>query len=128
PSLHDALPISHYLVMAQSLWSDGDLDLTDEFANQEYAAFFPGRLLPHPSPSTPAGHLYSLHSPGLPLLILPGYALGGLRGAQLVLAAMAALTGVLVYVVVRAAAGESAAAITWALFAFTPPIAIYAVS
>src|SRR5207237_2278877 len=64
----------HYLVMAHSLWTDGDLDLTDEFEGQEYSAFFNGRLAPHPSPSSPRGHLYSLHSPGLPLLILPGYA------------------------------------------------------
>jgi hypothetical protein len=62
----------HYLVMVHSLWTDGDLDLTDEFAAGEYAAFFPGRLAPKPSPSTPPGRLYSMHLPGLPLLILHG--------------------------------------------------------
>src|SRR5262249_38814459 len=118
----------HYLVMAHSLWKDGDLDLADEFSHQDYAAFFPGRLSPHPSPANPPGHLYSLHSPGLPLLILPGYALGGLHGAQLVLCAVAALAGVLVHRVARAAAGDKAAAIAWAVFAFTPPVPVYAVS
>lgn len=118
----------HYLAMAHSLWTDGDLDLTDEFARQEYAAFFPGRLAPHPSPSTPAGRLYSLHSPGLPLVILPGYALGGLRGAQLVLCAVAALSGVLVHRLVRTTMGDSTAAVAWALFTFTPPLPIYALS
>ncbi|HEV7499391.1 MAG TPA: hypothetical protein VGQ33_05270, partial [Vicinamibacteria bacterium] len=118
----------HYLVMAHSLWTDGDLDLTDEFAHREYSAFFAGRLAPHPSPSTPEGHLYSLHSPGLPFLILPGYALAGLRGAQLVMCALAALAGVLVHRVVRLSVGDEAAAVAWALFAFTPPVPIYAVS
>jgi hypothetical protein len=118
----------HYLVMAHSLWTDRDLDLTDEFARQEYSAFFPGRLAPHPSPSTPEGRLFSLHSPGLPLLILPGYGLGSLRGAQLVLCAMAALAGLLVHRVTLDAAGDKAAALAWALFTFTPPMPIYAVS
>src|SRR5207245_1020266 len=118
----------HYLVMAHSLWIDGDLDLADEFERQEYAAFFPGRLSPHPSPANPPGHLYSLHSPGLPLLILPGYALGGLRGAQLVLCGVAALAGALVHRATRAAAGDKAAAVAWAVFAFTPPVPVYAVS
>ncbi|HUG53626.1 MAG TPA: hypothetical protein VMR21_08490 [Vicinamibacteria bacterium] len=118
----------HYLAMAHSLWTDGDLDLTDEFAAAEYAAFFPGRLDPHPSPSTPHGRLYSLHSPGLAWLILPGYAAAGHRGAQLVLCALAALSGVLVHRATRAALGDGAAAVAWALYAFTPPIAIYAVN
>jgi hypothetical protein len=118
----------HYLLMAHSLWTDGDLDLTDEFEGHEYSAFFAGRLAPHPSPASPPGRLYSLHSPGLPFLLLPGYALGGLRGAQLVLCAMAAVTGVLVHRVARLAAGDGAAAAAWALFAFTPPVPIYAVS
>ena len=44
----------HYLVMAQSLLSDGDLDLTDEFSGREYAPFYGGDLAPHASPNTPA--------------------------------------------------------------------------
>src|SRR6185503_13608863 len=40
----------HYLVMAQSLLRDGDLDLQNEFAGREYAAFFAGTLQPHTSP------------------------------------------------------------------------------
>ena len=39
-----------------------------------------------------------------------------------------ALAGVLVYRVVRAALDDQAAAITWALFTFTPPVPIYAVT
>jgi hypothetical protein len=118
----------HYLTMAQSLWSDRDLDLTDEFANAEYAPFYAGTLSGHISENSPPGTAYSIHSPGLALLVLPAYAAFGHRGAQLTLAALAALAGVLVHRVVRAAVDERAAAITWALFAFTPPVPIYAVT
>jgi hypothetical protein len=118
----------HYLLMAQSLWSDGDLDLTDDLEGGEYSAFYSARLSGHVSENSPPGRLYSIHSPGLAFLILPGYALLGHRGAQIVLCAMAALAGVLVHRVTRAALDDEAAAITWALFTFTPPVPIYAVT
>jgi hypothetical protein len=118
----------HYLTMAQSLWSDGDLDLTDEFAGAEYSRFYAGPLAGHISENSPPGRLYSIHSPGLALLILPAYAAFGPRGAQLLLSALAALAGVLVHRVVRDAVDEGTAALTWALFAFTPPVPIYAVT
>jgi hypothetical protein len=114
-----------YLVMTHSLLSDGDLDLTDEFARAEYLAFFHGRLEPHPSPHSPPGRVYSLHSPGLPALILPAYALGGYAGVRLFLAALAALTGLLVFHLVRDVMGPGAAIGAWALLTFTPPLAFY---
>jgi hypothetical protein len=118
----------HYLTMAQSLWSDRDLDLTDEFANAEYARFYAGTLSGHISENSPPGRLYSIHSPGLAFLILPGYAAFGHRGAQLLLSALAALAGVLVYRVARDALDDRTALVTWALFALTPPVPIYAVT
>ena len=119
----------HYLVMTQSLLSDGDLDLTDEFAAREYAPFYGGDLAPHTSPNTPPGRLYSMHSPGLPVLLLPAYALGGYRGARVFASALAALTGVLLYRLVRdVAKDERIAAAAWALATFTPPLAFYAVT
>jgi len=118
----------HYLTMAQSLWSDRDLDLTDEFAGAEYARFYAGTLSGHISENSPPGRLYSIHSPGLAFLILPGYAAFGHRGAQLLLSALAAVAGVFVYRVVRDALDERTALVTWALFALTPPVPIYAVT
>ncbi len=119
----------HYLIMAQSLLSDGDLDLTDEFAAREYAPFYGGDLAPHTSPNTPAGRLYSMHSPGLPALLLPAYALGGYRGARLLQSALAAVTGMLLYRLVRdVTRDERIAAAAWALATFTPPLAFYAVT
>jgi hypothetical protein len=79
----------HYLVMAQSLLSDGDLDLTDEFAGREYAGFA-GTRQPHTSPRA-AGRIYSIHTPGLPALLLPAYAALATR-VRLFMSALAALT------------------------------------
>lgn len=119
----------HYLTMAQSLLSDGDLDLADEFRDREYASFFAGVLEPHTSPASPRGRLYSIHTPGLPALILPGYALGGFRGAQLLLSVVAALTSVVVFrVVAELSASPGLAYMAWALAAFAPPLPVYAVS
>ena len=41
----------HYLTMAESLWSDGDVDLHDELEARAYAPFYAGTLAPHTSPS-----------------------------------------------------------------------------
>src|SRR5260221_646770 len=98
------------------------------FADAEYWGFTPGRLSGPVPETTPPGHPPPTHSPGLAFLILPPYAAFGHRGAQLTLCALAALAGVLVHRVVRAALDDRAAAVTWALFAFTPPVPIYAVT
>jgi hypothetical protein len=119
----------HFLLMTQSLLSDGDLDLTDEFAQREYAPFYAGRLDPHTSPASPPGRLYSVHSPGLSMLLLPAYALGGYAAAKLLLSAFAALTGVLVHSLVLATTGNPRLALgCWAVLAFTPPLPFYALA
>jgi hypothetical protein len=119
----------HYLVIAQSLLSDGDVDLTDEHARREYAPFYGGDLAPHVSPNAPPGRLYSMHSPGLPALLLPAYATGGYRGARLLASALAALAAALLYRLVLAVTkSDGTAAAAWALAAFTPPLPFYAVT
>jgi hypothetical protein len=119
----------HYLVIAQSLLSDRDVDLADEHAHREYAPFYGGDLAPHVSPNTPPGRLYSMHSPGLPALLVPAYAAGGYRGARLFASALAALAAALLYRLVLAVTrSESTAAAAWALAAFTPPLPFYAVT
>jgi len=116
----------HYLVMAQSLWSDGDLDLSDEYGSLEHAAFYPTRLDPHVSPNSPPGRLYSLHGAGLALLVLPGYALAGYAGARVVMYAVAALVAVLCHRVVLDSFGFRAAAAAWLIVAFAPPLPLFA--
>lgn len=119
----------HYLVMAQSLLRDFDLDLANQFRERQYATFFAGTLEPHTSPRSPAGRLYSIHAPGLPALLLPAFAGFGYAGAMAAISALAALTGVLVHRLARDVLGSQQLALaTWALVTFTPPLPFYAVA
>lgn len=119
----------HYLLMAHSLLTDGDLDLSNEFDTRAYRAFYGGTLQAHTSPASPAGTLYAVHAPGLALLIAPAYALGGHAGVQLWMAALAALTTALVHRLVRDVTGRAdVAGLTWLLLTCAPPLPNYAVS
>jgi hypothetical protein len=91
-----------YLLTAQSLTSDGDLDLRDEYAGHEERRFWDGTI-PLWKQMTPApdGRLLSPHDPGLPLLISPAYALGGLEGVQRFLVVLWALAMALSTVAAR---------------------------
>lgn len=88
-----------YLLTTQSLLDDGDFDLRDQYEEKSYEEFFD-----HPdglwrqSVSLPDGRLLSPHNPGLPALLVPGFGLGGLTGAQVQLLLMAAATMALAFV------------------------------
>ncbi len=119
----------HYLTITQSLLSDGDLDLTDEFANREYASFFPGELGAHASPASPPVSLYSIHAPGLAWLLLPGYALLGYTGAKLTMSALAALAAAITFLTVRRVTGRVPLALgAWLALVVAPPLPFYAVA
>ncbi|HEY8393620.1 MAG TPA: hypothetical protein VIK92_02325, partial [Thermaerobacter sp.] len=97
-----------YLLTTQSLLQDGDLDLRQQYERESYRVFFD-----HPDglwlQSVPAadGRLLSPHNPGLPVLLIPGFALAGLRGAQVELLLLAALTFALTYLLVARVTGEA---------------------
>ena len=79
----------HYLLAAHSIVHDGDVDVLDEYASRDYSEFYPYRLHPHGEETE--GRLNEPHGVGFPLLIAPAYALGGAKGVELFLAAIAAL-------------------------------------
>jgi hypothetical protein len=119
----------HYLAMTHSLISDADLDLTDEFEAHEYRAFFAGRLAPHASSASPPERIYSIHAPGLPVLILPAYAIAGYTGVRLFLGLLASLAAVLTWRYVRDVSGsEELALAAWAALVLTPPLPFFAVA
>ena len=51
PLVHEPLRVSgdepHYLLMAQSLWREGDLDLRDNYAREDWREYTPGPVPPH---------------------------------------------------------------------------------
>src|SRR5215217_3425923 len=85
----------HYLLAADSLVHDGDVDVLDEFAARRYADFYPYELDRHGRETE--GRLNEPHGVGFPLLIAPAFALGGAKAVELFLGAVAALALALAY-------------------------------
>lgn len=118
----------YYLLITESLVRDGDLDLANQYrdlANSE--AGRPDLVPQFGDPTGKNGEQYSRHEPFLALLMVPGYAIGGLHGAI----AIVALFGVLL---VRSTirwmedegVSDDAARAVFPLFAFAPPVLYYA--
>jgi hypothetical protein len=85
----------HYLLAAESIVEDGDVDVIDEYADRAYAQFYPYEL--RRQGHRTAGRLNEPHGLGFPLLIAPAYAIGGAKAVELFLAAIAALALTLAY-------------------------------
>jgi hypothetical protein len=85
----------HYLLAAESLVEDGDVDVRDEYARRAYRGFYPYVLHRHGEETN--GRLNEPHGLGFPLLVAPAYAVGGAHGVELFLAAIAALAVALAY-------------------------------
>src|SRR5829696_3603927 len=85
----------HYLLAAESIIEDGDVDVLDEYAERAYTDFYPYELRRHGR--TTEGRLNEPHGIGFPLLIAPAYAIAGANGVELLLAAIAALALALAY-------------------------------
>jgi len=118
----------YYLLIAHSLWYDGDLDLANNFAAGDYRAYYPRLLYPyHESQGTVPPGLYSKHTPGTSLLVLPGYLLAGWPGAALTMALTGALLAIQLYLLAREASGRrDVAFLVWAMLALSNPVASYA--
>lgn len=67
----------HYLLMAQSLWRESDLDLRDNLERRDYLEYTPGPVAPHYGNPRRDGRPFPAHSPALPFLLAPVYAVGG---------------------------------------------------
>lgn len=115
----------HYLLMAQSLWNEGDLDLRDNFDRQDYLEYTPGPVAPHYGSPRSDGRPFPAHSPGLSVLLAPFYALGGRRACVLLLALCGALlAGQVRAVAERLGADPESARLAWAA-ALGPPVFFY---
>lgn len=116
----------YYLLMAQSLWRDHDLDLENNFAREDWREYTPGPLSTHYGSPRRDGRPYPTHSPGLSALLAPAYAAGGRAACVVVLAALAALLGLETYRLAwRITADPRASFVAWAAVA-GPPVLFYA--
>jgi hypothetical protein len=85
----------HYLLTAKSLVEDGNFDVRNQRAERQWEEFYPQYLDRHGKLTD--GHAHEPHGAGFPALIAPAFALGGAKAVELFLAAIAALGGVLGY-------------------------------
>jgi hypothetical protein len=116
----------HYLLAAHSLVADGDLDLANNYAARDYAAFYSELYLdPHTRPSA-TGQALLTHNLGLSLLIAPAYGLGGLAGVLYFQALLGALLAANVYLLgFQLTHNSIAAAAGWLAVAAAPPVLWY---
>lgn len=116
----------HYLVMAQSLWREHDLDLRDNYAREDWREFRGGVTEPHYAAPRQDGRPFPGHAPGLPLLLAPVYALGGRLACALLLGAMVAGVGAIAFWIATAEGLAPGAALLASLLAAGPPLAAFA--
>jgi|GEM_PF-1068964 len=116
----------HYLLAAHSLAFDGDFDLSNNYAQHDYRAFYTEpELNPHTRPG-PRGEAVLTHNLGLSILLAPAYRLGGLLGVEYFLAALGALLAMAIFLLGYQLTGNwLAAAIGWLAISFTPPMLWY---
>jgi hypothetical protein len=109
--------------VVESIVSDHDTDLADEYRAREWSDFYDRRL-------PPAGRLVDHRRAepgevGLALLVAPGYALAGPTGAELVIAALAALAFALSVALARRLVPEPWATAAPVVVALSPPALAY---
>ena len=118
----------YYVLITESMVRDHDLDLANQYRDLAHSATGRTDLTPQlGDPVGPRGELYSRHEPFLPLLLIPGYLLGGLGGAIATIAIFGAL---LARSTVRFFEDEgiddATARALFPLIALGPPIVFYA--
>ncbi len=112
----------HYLVIAQSLWRDGDLKIENNHQRGDYLEYYGGSLKPDYLARGRDGQIYSIHLPGLPALVAPVLAAGGYRLVQALLLLLAAGATAVAWRTAFLLTGSAAAAwFGWAGAALTAP-------
>jgi len=124
-SVRDVVPGGdepHYLAATQSLLHDGDLKVANNYADGEYLEYFGGRLEPHFLRRSTSGEIYSIHAPGVSVIVLPAFAIAGYQGAVFTMVLIAALTAALTWRLAYRISGSAAGAWIGVLgvFATTP--------
>ena len=118
----------YYLLMTESLVRDHDLDLANQYRDLAHSDTGRPDLVPQlGDPRGAHGEQYSRHEPFLPILLMPGYALGGLPGAIAIIALFGALLArSTIRFLEDEGIGDSTARALFPLIAFGPPVVFYA--
>ncbi|HET6548581.1 MAG TPA: hypothetical protein VFG79_09010 [Solirubrobacter sp.] len=109
----------HHLLAAESIVSDRDVDLADEYRERAYASWYPREL--RTDGRVVAGRLMEPHGVGFALLIAPAYAVGGARAVEGGMIALLALAFVLGAALARRMVPEPWATAGAGLVGLSPP-------
>jgi hypothetical protein len=113
----------HYLIIAQSLWRDGDLRIENNHQRGDYLEYFGGGLRPDYLKRGTDGQIYSIHLPGVPAILAPVLALGGYGAAKVFLALLSAAAASAAWRAAFALTGQAAAAwFGWAGMTLAAPV------
>jgi hypothetical protein len=118
-------PEAQTLLVAESIVSDGDLDLRDEYGARAWRGFYEGSLSPRAGPRGRGGVLDPAGI-AFPMLIAPAYALGGAIAVELFLAALAAIGFVLAAALARRLVPDPWATGAALVAALSPPAVLAA--
>jgi hypothetical protein len=111
----------HYLVMAQSVWRDGDLRIEDNHARGDYYEYFGREIKPDYLVRGSDGEIYSIHPVGLPLVLAPVYGIGGYRAVTIFLTLVAAAAAALMWRLASRIVTTGAATFAWVAIAGSAP-------
>jgi tetratricopeptide (TPR) repeat protein len=115
----------HYLLITHSILHDHDLAIRNNYKQRDYQAFFPGKLDVHVTIAKDDTR-YSIHPIGMPLLLVPAYALKGYQGAVLFMNVMAALLGFFLFLIAFSVTQHKyLSLLLWFVLSFTPPLLLY---
>jgi hypothetical protein len=109
----------HHLLAAESIVSDRDVDLSDEYTERAYASWYPKEL--KTDGQVVGGRLMEPHGVGYALSIAPAYAIGGARAVQWQMLALLAFAFVLAAALARRMVPEPWATAGAALIGLSPP-------
>jgi hypothetical protein len=118
----------HYLIITQSLLFDHDLKIENNHQRADYRAYFGGDLRkPDYYRRGRDGQIYSIHAPGVAVLVAPAFALGGYRGVVIFLLVLASGTAALTWRLAYAVTGRADAAwFACAALVASPPMLLNA--
>jgi hypothetical protein len=116
----------HYLLVSISLIQDGDIDLANNYKNQDYRVYFPDEIDTHISTRSARGGSFPVGGVGLPILLIPFYLIKGRMGTIIFSNLIGALLASNLFLLFWERTKNKTLAIALALIGiFTIPLSIY---
>jgi len=119
----------HYLVIAQSLLLDHDIQIENNHRQGDYRGYFDGNLKPDYLRRGVNGAIYSIHAPGLPALVAPVFGVFGYTGVKAALILLSACATGLVWLLAWRCTGQPGASwFGWTTVTCSTPFFFHAFS